>query len=167
MACNNMQCIEHRSQIAARTSATSCYEVLILSRQHDLHSLHTPGCFKTLKLSMVSNQDTDFFPQKLKTNSSPTTHILRCRGSSYSLTTSAVDGVSCQRHDPAVLYRRGKVPRYSVNRRLSPEINSSNMISQYLICNCDHYPTSITYAEFLPQLRNFLKVSRYLRFSIH
>jgi hypothetical protein len=46
----------------------------------------------------------------------------RCLGerrySSYSFTTSALDGVSGQRHDPAALYPRGKDPRYPSERRL-------------------------------------------------
>jgi hypothetical protein len=38
--------------------------------------------------------------------------------SSYSFTTSALDGVSGQRHAPAALYPRGKDPRYPLYRRL-------------------------------------------------
>jgi hypothetical protein len=38
--------------------------------------------------------------------------------SSYTFTTSALDGVSGQRHAPAALYPRGKVPRYALYRRL-------------------------------------------------
>jgi hypothetical protein len=40
------------------------------------------------------------------------------RYSSYSFTTSALDGVSGQHHDPAALYPRGKDPRYPLYRRL-------------------------------------------------
>jgi hypothetical protein len=39
--------------------------------------------------------------------------------SSYSFLTSALDGVSGQRHDPAALYRRGKDPQYPLERRLA------------------------------------------------
>jgi hypothetical protein len=39
--------------------------------------------------------------------------------SSYSFTTSALDGVSGQRHAPAAFYPRGKDPRYLLDRRLS------------------------------------------------
>jgi hypothetical protein len=38
--------------------------------------------------------------------------------SSYSFTTSALDGVSGQRHAPAALYPRGKNPQYPMYRRL-------------------------------------------------
>jgi hypothetical protein len=38
--------------------------------------------------------------------------------SSYSLSISALDGVSGQRHAPAALYPRGKDPRYPLYRRL-------------------------------------------------
>jgi len=38
--------------------------------------------------------------------------------SSYSFLTSALDGVSGQRHAPAALYPRGKDPRYPLDRRL-------------------------------------------------
>jgi hypothetical protein len=40
------------------------------------------------------------------------------RYSSYSFTTSAVDGVSGQCHAPTELYPRGKNPRYPLYRRL-------------------------------------------------
>jgi hypothetical protein len=40
------------------------------------------------------------------------------RYSSYLFSTSALDGVSGQRHAPAVLYHRGKDPQYSLDRRL-------------------------------------------------
>jgi hypothetical protein len=40
------------------------------------------------------------------------------RYSSYSYLTSALDGVSGQRHAPAALYPRGKNPRYPLDRRL-------------------------------------------------
>jgi hypothetical protein len=40
------------------------------------------------------------------------------RCSSYSFTTSALDGVSGQRHAPAALYPRGRDPRYPLYRRL-------------------------------------------------
>jgi hypothetical protein len=40
------------------------------------------------------------------------------RYSSYSFTTSALDGVSGQRHAPAAFYSRGKDPRYPLDRRL-------------------------------------------------
>jgi hypothetical protein len=38
--------------------------------------------------------------------------------SSYSLTTSELDGVSGQRHSPAALYPVGKDPRYPLDGRL-------------------------------------------------
>jgi hypothetical protein len=38
--------------------------------------------------------------------------------SSYSFSTSALDGVSGQRHAPAAFYPRGKDPRYQLYRRL-------------------------------------------------
>jgi hypothetical protein len=38
--------------------------------------------------------------------------------SSYSFTTSALDGVSGQHHAPAALYPQGKDPRYPLDRRL-------------------------------------------------
>jgi hypothetical protein len=38
--------------------------------------------------------------------------------SSYSFSTSALDGVSGQHHAPAALYPRGKDPRYPLYRRL-------------------------------------------------
>jgi hypothetical protein len=38
--------------------------------------------------------------------------------SSYSFTTSVLDGVSGQRHAPAALYPRGNEPRYPLYRRL-------------------------------------------------
>jgi hypothetical protein len=37
---------------------------------------------------------------------------------SYSFSTSALDGVSGQRHAPAVIYPRGKDPQYPLYRRL-------------------------------------------------
>jgi hypothetical protein len=40
------------------------------------------------------------------------------RYSSYSFTTSAIDGVSGQRHAPGALYPQGKDPWYPLNRRL-------------------------------------------------
>jgi hypothetical protein len=40
------------------------------------------------------------------------------RYSSYSFSTSALDGLSDQRHAPAALYPRGKDPRYPLYRRL-------------------------------------------------
>jgi hypothetical protein len=40
------------------------------------------------------------------------------RYSSYSFLTSALDGVTCQRHAPAALYPRGKDPRYPLYRKL-------------------------------------------------
>jgi hypothetical protein len=40
------------------------------------------------------------------------------RYSSYSFTTSALDGVSGQHHTPASLYSRAKDPRYLFDRRL-------------------------------------------------
>jgi hypothetical protein len=49
-----------------------------------------------------------------KSRSNPTTHLWRPRGnrrySSYSFMTSALDGVSGQRHAPAALYPQGKGP---------------------------------------------------------
>jgi hypothetical protein len=55
-------------------------------------------------------------------NSSPTAHLWRRRGerrySSYSFTTSVLDGVSGQHHASATLYRRGKNPRHPLHRRL-------------------------------------------------
>jgi hypothetical protein len=41
---------------------------------------------------------------------------------SYSFLTSALDGVSGQRHAPAALYLRGKDPRYPLDRRLASAI---------------------------------------------
>jgi hypothetical protein len=52
-------------------------------------------------------------------------HYKPCRSwqeigySSYSLLTSALDGVSGQRHAPSVLYPREKDPRYPLDRRVS------------------------------------------------
>jgi hypothetical protein len=40
------------------------------------------------------------------------------RYSSYSFTTSVLDGVSVQRHAEAALYPQGKDPRYPLYRRL-------------------------------------------------
>jgi hypothetical protein len=57
-----------------------------------------------------------------KSKSSPATrHEGKCgerRYSSYSYLTSALDGVSGQRHAPAALYPRGKDPLYPLDRRL-------------------------------------------------
>jgi hypothetical protein len=48
----------------------------------------------------------------------PWWHLGERRHSSYSFTTSTLDGVSSQRHAPAALYPRGKDPRYPLYRRL-------------------------------------------------
>jgi hypothetical protein len=48
----------------------------------------------------------------------PWRHMGERRYSSYSYLTSALDGVSGQRHAPATLYTRGKDPRYTLDRRL-------------------------------------------------
>jgi hypothetical protein len=62
-------------------------------------------------------------------SASTTTHLWRRRGerrySSYSITTSALDGVSGQRYSPAVLHPCGKDLRYPLDKRLGGPQNQS------------------------------------------
>jgi hypothetical protein len=56
--------------------------------------------------------------------------------SSYSFTTSALDGMSGQRHAPAALYPQGMDPRYPLYRRLggnSVTVNSSRIWKRRLV----------------------------------
>jgi hypothetical protein len=49
------------------------------------------------------------------------------RNSSYSFSTSALDGVSGQRHAPAALYTRGEDPQHPLDRKLGgPQIRSGH-----------------------------------------
>jgi hypothetical protein len=63
----------------------------------------------------------DIYKPKKKIKQSRYTPWRRLEGekySSYSFTTSALDGVSGQHHAPAAFYPRGKNPRYQLYRRL-------------------------------------------------
>jgi hypothetical protein len=56
---------------------------------------------------------------------------------SYSFTTSALDGVSGQRHAPAAIYPRGKEPRYRLHRRLGgPTAGLDTEVRGKVSCLC-------------------------------
>jgi hypothetical protein len=71
-------------------------------------------------MSLVLDNDDDYDNSKGK--AVLTTHLWRRRGermySSYSFTTSALMGVSGQRHTPAALHPQEKDPRYPLDRGL-------------------------------------------------
>jgi hypothetical protein len=78
------------------------------------------NCFTGLKYIEVSTKSRFVSKKKEVKQSrySPWRRMRERRYSSYSFTTSALDGVSGQRHAPAALYPRGKDPRYPLDRKL-------------------------------------------------
>jgi hypothetical protein len=87
------------------------------------------------------------------------------RYSSYSFTTSTLQGVSGQRHTPAALYPRGKDPRYPLYRRLvGPRAGLDTEVTGKILCPCRG--SNVDLPLFISVARHYTEISRISYFII-